>query len=78
MDTVLSSDLRRQLPQGNFRVKPVRSHVETMVHPILKWIKREVRIIDAIEITSIVITQMGKSWEIPFTKEEERKETDAE
>jgi hypothetical protein len=78
MDTILSPDLRNQLPHGNFKVKPVRSHVETMVHPILKWIKKEVRVIDAIEITGIVVTQMGRSWEIPFTKEEERKETDDE
>ncbi len=80
MPSVLSPDMRRYWPSLNLKTKVLRHHTETLIHPILRWVKKEVDVIDQMEFVSIVFTQQGRSWEIPLTelKEEDGKEADAE
>lgn len=79
MSTVLSPDMRAQMPRLELKTKTLRSHKETMVHPIFKWIKQEIEVIDQLEFVGIVVTQMGRSFEIPLSMlHEDEKEDNGE
>lgn len=78
MVAVLSPDMQAQKPHLNLKTKVLRSHKETMVHPLFRWIKREIEVVDLIKYVSIVFTQQGRSFEIPLdVVYEEEKQEDA-
>lgn len=65
-DVIYSADVQAQMPHMHLKTKVLRSHKETIVHPILRWIKREIEVVDAVQHISILVTQMGRSYEIPL------------
>lgn len=64
---MLSPEMQAQMPHLNLKTKVLRSHKEIMVHPIFRWIRKEIEVIDALQFVSVVVTQMGRSFEIPLT-----------
>jgi hypothetical protein len=68
MTTVLSSDVAGHWPQIGLKYDVRRSHKETLVHPILKWIKREIEVVDDVRFIGIVVRQAGRTWEIPLSQ----------
>lgn len=77
-DSVLSSDMQAQWPHFHLKTKVLRSHDETMVHPVFRWVKRTVKVIDQVQFEGIVVTQAGRSWEIPLqSTTDESKQTNS-
>jgi hypothetical protein len=69
MKQFLSSDLAARRPTFELKSKILRTHKETLVHPIFRWIKEEVEVIDLVQYVEIVVTQDGKSWVIPLSSD---------
>lgn len=65
-DRVLSADVEANWPHFHLKTKVLRTHEETFVHPWFKWIKRKVTVIDQLQFIGVVVTQQGRSYEIPL------------
>lgn len=65
-ETILSPDMQEQMPHFHLKSEVVRSHKEILVHPLFKWIKREVVVVDQLKFVGITVRQAGRTWEIPL------------
>lgn len=63
---ILSADMQAQVPHFHVKTKVLRKHDETMVHPVFRWIKRKITVVDQLQFVGIVVTQNGRSYEIPL------------